>query len=403
VLTPEYASPEQLRGESLTPASDVYSLGVVLYEMLCGRPPFSGDSPVAVAYKHVQEPPRPPRELTTHVPEPLEAVTMKALAKNPANRYRSAEEFRQDLERVRLGQPVGATPLLPQEAPTQVIAPSAAAPVEGAGRTSVLPPQPPAPEPPRRRWWVGVVVGLLILAALGAGAYILASGLLGGGEPGATTFAVPNVFGDKLPDATAKLQEAGFKVRQPVIRQEDPNHTPGTVIKQDPAADTQMPKGTEITLTVAKAPPVQIPTGLIGHPADEVKATLEGLGLTVDPQEQSSTDVEKDHVISLDPGEGQTIKAGGTVTMVVSTGPGQVHVPDLVCQPLGKAQTDLTKEGLDSLVAQGTQFNAECPQPGKVAATEPGAGTPVEAGTVITLIESTNVSPTPSPSESPTP
>ncbi|MFB3739284.1 MAG: Stk1 family PASTA domain-containing Ser/Thr kinase, partial [Candidatus Velamenicoccus archaeovorus] len=145
--TASYLSPEQARGEPVDPRTDIYSLGVVLYEMVTGQPPFSGDTPVAVASKHVLEQPKPPSKLNADVPPALDAVIMKALAKNRANRYQTAEEMRQDLERVRLGQPVGATPLLPEEVQTQVIA--GAPPTPGGGRTAVLPPQPALPEEPR--------------------------------------------------------------------------------------------------------------------------------------------------------------------------------------------------------------------------------------------------------------
>jgi serine/threonine-protein kinase len=404
--TASYLSPEQARGEPVDQRTDIYSLGVVLYEMVTGRPPFSGDTPVAVASKHVLEQPKPPSKLNPDVPAALDAVIMKALAKNPANRYQTAEELTQDLERVRVGQPVGATPLLAEEVQTQVIAGTTPAPA--AGGTAVLPPQPGLPEEPRRRWWVGVIVALLILAALGAGAYILATGLLGGNDQPATpTVKVPNVVGLKLKDAIAKIEDAGLTVADPVQRETDPNADPGTVIRQDPQADAQVDKDSAVTLTVAKAPTFTIPTGLVGQPADQVQATLEGLGLTVNPTTDTSPTVPEGNVISLDPPEGSTVREGDTVTMVVSSGAGQVTVADLVCEPLGKAQSDLQKAGLGSVIAQGTQYNAECPQPGKVAAMDPGPGTSVDAGTVITLIESTNESPppteSPSPTESPTP
>ena len=166
--TPTYLSPEQAQGQQVDSRSDLYSLGVVLYELLAGRPPFTGDSPVAIAYKQVNEAPVQPSTLNPDVPPRLDAVVMKALSKNPANRYQSAAEFTADLERVKKGQEVEATPLLPASEATQVIARPQA--------TQVMPPQ-AEPEGSSRKVWLGVLIGVLIVAVLGGGGYLLASSL----------------------------------------------------------------------------------------------------------------------------------------------------------------------------------------------------------------------------------
>jgi serine/threonine-protein kinase len=160
--TAAYISPEQAQGQPVDGRSDIYSLGAVVYEMLAGRPPFVGDSPVAVAYKQVNESPVPPSQVNADVPPRLDAVVMRALAKNPANRYQTADDFRADLERARQGQQVEATPLMPMGADaTQVIS--------RPQQTSVLPPQDPPPGS-GRKVWLGVLIGILAVAVLAGGA-----------------------------------------------------------------------------------------------------------------------------------------------------------------------------------------------------------------------------------------
>jgi eukaryotic-like serine/threonine-protein kinase len=386
--TASYLSPEQAQGQPVDQRSDIYSLGVVLYEMVTGRPPFSGDSPVMVASKHVLEQPTPPSKVNPDVSPALEAVIMKALAKNPDNRYQDAEEMRADLERARLGQPVQATPLLPQEARTQVIGPS-------GPPTQVLPPGEPEE---RRRWWIPALIVLAILAVLGGGLYLLASSLLKNNA--AAQVAVPSVVGDKLPDAVKALEAKGLKVAQPIRRVVSPDAAPGTVIKQDPSPSQHVDRGSEITLTVPKT--TVISTGLIGQPKDDVSRALEALGLIVNPTTQASTDVPKDSVISLDPPEGAKVSVGSTVTIVVSTGPQSVTVPDVTCESFGQAKKDLRHAGLNPFQSSDTvALNPACPFGNKVAAQHPNPNEHVPPGTTVTLYAGAFESPSPSPSSSP--
>src|SRR5207247_8892627 len=240
--TASYLAPEQAQSQPVDQRSDIYSLGCVLYEMVTGRPPFSGDSPVMVASKHVPDPPTPPSKLNRDVAPGLEAVIMKALAKNPDNRYQDADEMRADLERARLGQTVQATPLLPESARTQRIAPS-------GPPTAVLPPVEPG-EGERSRWWIPALIVLLILVVLGTGLYLLAWSLL---QDNATLVKVPDVRGFTQDAATRQLNGAGFKV-DPVFRVSD---NPGDwkhVLTQSPAPETLLEKGKTVTITVGKAP-----------------------------------------------------------------------------------------------------------------------------------------------------
>ncbi len=202
--TAAYISPEQAQGQPVDGRSDIYSLGAVLYETLTGRPPFTGDSPVAVAYKQVNEAPTPPSQVNADVPPRLDAVVMRSLAKNPANRYQTADEFRADLERVRQGQDVEATPLLPVGAEaTQVI--------HRPQQTAVLPPQ-ESPSGSGKRVWLGVLIGILAVAVLAGGGYLLASSLLGNNDETPQTVSVPLLIGFSQERATSELDALGLKV-----------------------------------------------------------------------------------------------------------------------------------------------------------------------------------------------
>jgi eukaryotic-like serine/threonine-protein kinase len=391
--TASYLSPEQAQGQPVDQRSDIYSLGVVLYEMVTGRPPFSGDSAVMVASKHVLEQPTPPSKPNPDVSPALEAVIMKALAKNPDNRYQDADEMRADLERARLGQPVQATPLLPEEARTQVIDPS-------GPPTQVLPPG-AAEEERRNRWWIPALIVLAILAVLGAGLFLVASTLLGNNA--ATKVPVPSVTGLKLSDAIAKIEQQGLTVARPIRHKKAPNAQPGTVVDQDPKPTDQVDKNSSVILWVPEA--ATIPSGLVGQPKDDVIKALEALGLKVPPPtNQASTDVPKDRVISLDPPEGSNVSVGSSVTIVVSSGPQEVTVPDVTCESFGQAKSDLRHVHLNPVQSSSTvAFNPACPAGNRVAAQDPTGGEHVPAGTTVTLFAGAFESPSPSPSSTSTP
>ena len=201
--TAAYISPEQAQGQPVDGRSDIYSLGAVLYEMLTGRPPFTGDSPVAVAYKQVNESPVLPSIANPAVTPLLDAVLMRALAKNPANRYQTADEFRADLERARLGQDVLATPLMPAGGDaTQVISRPQA--------TAILPPQ-ESPPGSGRKVWLGVLIGIIAVAVLAGAGYLLAQGLLGNKDDTTTPVPVPTVIGFPQDRAIQELESVNLK------------------------------------------------------------------------------------------------------------------------------------------------------------------------------------------------
>jgi beta-lactam-binding protein with PASTA domain len=388
--TASYLSPEQAQSQPVDQRSDIYSLGVALYEMVTGRPPFSGDSPVMVASKHVLEQPTPPSKLNPDVSPELEAVIMKAMAKNPDNRYQDAEEMKADLERARLGQGVQATPLLPESAQTQRISPA-------GPPTTVLPPVPPE-DGGRRRWWIPALIVLLILAVLGGGLYLLASSLL---STNTDSVRIPDVRGFTEEAATRALRDAGFEVT-PEFQVTTDRAKVGEVIEQSPDAGSVLEKGETVTITVGKRPAqVEVPK-LTGLTQDEAVAALEAAQLTLGTPTSQPSEEPEGTVVSQDPLPGEKVDKNSTVDIVLSQGPSDVTVPDVVCESLGKAESELRKAGFSPVRAEETQFNAECPKDGQVAAQDPPGNSSAPAGATVTLIESTDVLPS-SPSPSPTP
>jgi len=378
--TAAYLSPEQAQGLPNDGRSDIYSLGCVLFEMVTGRPPFLGDSPVAVASKQVLEQPVPPSRLNSDITADLDAVILRTLAKNPANRYQSAEEMRADLERAKRGLPVDATPLLAAGATQVLDRPPAHA-------TEVLPP----PEPERGTNWVPIVVTLVLIALLGALLWFLAANVLNNDDQQTGVLVtVPNVVGEKRAQAISILQDNGLKVGTitPVPAADD-TQDPGTVLEQDPAAGAEVDRGSEVNITIVAAPDqVPIPN-LEGSSLEEAQATLVGLGLEPGgPVEEPSDTVPEGDVTRTDPASGTEVDPGSTVTIFVSTGPDQVAVPEVRCQSFGSAQNELSKAGLGSVISSDTvAVNPACPLGNKVAAQDPAPGTQVDPGTTVTLFQ----------------
>jgi eukaryotic-like serine/threonine-protein kinase len=396
--TASYLSPEQAQGMPVDARSDIYSLGTVLYELLCGRPPFTGDSPVAIAYKQVNEAPIPPSELNPDVPPRLDAVVMKALAKNPANRYQTARSFWDDLERVRKGQEVEATPLLPTGTgadATQVIARPQA--------TAVLPPQEEEPGS-GRKVWLGVLIGILVVALLAGGGWLLAQSLMGDDVEQIT---VENVRGLPFDEAKRVLEGQGLVVLEPPnTREVDPaDAEPGSVVAQRPRPGEIVDEGTEVTLTIAVEPElVEVPS-LVGLTIDQARSLLGPLGLDIGNRTtEPSTTVPVDAIVSHSPPEGEEVEPGTPVDVVLSSGPADLQVPDVTCVPFGAARTQLVRAGFSnvSLANERRELPAACPfNEANIAFQEPSAGSVVAPDTPIVLYQGVRASPTPSPTPPP--
>ncbi|MBO0777100.1 MAG: Stk1 family PASTA domain-containing Ser/Thr kinase, partial [Actinobacteria bacterium] len=284
--TAQYLSPEQARGERVDARSDLYSTGCLLYELLTGRPPFLGDSPVAIAYQHVRENPVPPSRLDPEIPAWADAIVLKSMAKNPAERYQSANDVRADISRALSGVPVAA-PTAVYAARTQRMGPATAL----AGPTTAIPGYQYGPPDDtyedqggrgggRRTvlWWV--LGALLVLAVLGGVAYAILGG--GGGKP------VPLVTGQTLRSAEAAITKAGLKYR--VHRENNPSVQSGRVISTSPAGGNVAPAGSVVTIDVSKGPSKVPVPDVRGSSQSAATSRLENAGFHVHQQTvQSST------------------------------------------------------------------------------------------------------------------
>ncbi|WP_328349574.1 Stk1 family PASTA domain-containing Ser/Thr kinase [Mycobacterium sp. NBC_00419] len=373
--TAQYLSPEQARGESVDARSDVYSLGCVLYEVLTGEPPFVGDSPVAVAYQHVREDPVPPSQKHSGISAELDAVVLKALAKNPENRYQTTAEMRTDLVRVHNG-----------EAPE---APKVFTPAE---RTSMMNATPGVPsrsettdEIPRPgqfverdrsggsigRWLIAVAV-LAILTVVVTVAINMVSG-----SP--RDVQVPDVRGQASADAIAALQNKGFKIRT----QQKPDNTvpPDHVINTDPAGNSQAGAGDEVVINVSTGPEQREVPDVSSLSYAEAVQKLKAAGFGKFKQTDSASAPEqKDKVLSTIPPANQTSAITNEITIVVGSGPQTAAVPVVSGQTVDVAGQILTASGFLKFFpvpVDGTEPN------GQVVGSEPAAGQIVPQDTVI--------------------
>ena len=382
--TAAYISPEQAQGQPVDGRSDIYSLGAVLYEMLTGRPPFTGDSPVAVAYKQVNESPVLPSIANPEVTPLLDAVLMRALAKNPANRYQTADEFRADLERARLGQDVLATPLMPPgDDATQVISRPQA--------TAVLPPQEPAPGS-GRKVWLGVLIGFIVVAVLGGAGYLLAQGLLGNNDDTTTPFPVANVIGFTQERATQELEDAGLKV-EPKFKVID-SVKPGRVIDQDPVPGT-------IVDPEQHGDHHDREGAASGRGPDVHRAHARGRADAGDrePSGPGPDGRPKRHRpggLGHQPGSasGRRGPAGDRDPDRRVGSARYVAVTDVTCLSFGSAKSALQAQGLVAVLGGTAPVLPQCPNPNRVAIQDPAAGTVVDVGSTVTLYTGETTSPT---------
>lgn len=373
--TAQYISPEQAQGKQLSPASDLYSLGVTLYEMVTGRPPFDADTPVATALQQVNDEPVPPRQVRASIPPALEAVILRAMRKNPAERYDSATEMRDDLRRVANG-----------EAPAGGVYAGAASP----DHTSVLPPveraasarpaggvprMQPVPERRMSPWaWVAIVAALLVVG-LGV-AYAL--GAFGGGG-----VVVPPLTGLTEEQAQTELEAAGLTLG--VVGTENSDTVePGIIISQDPEAGDKVEQGTAINIVVSLGIAQVVVPDLTEYKEADAIAALRSTGeVEYDHSEdENSADVAKGLVIRTEPAAGTSVPKGTPVVLYVSVGVAQVKVPDVTGLSLAKAQGQLEDAGLK--VATTEAFSDSVPK-GSVISQKPDANVLLEVGSTVTL------------------
>ncbi len=388
--TATYFSPEQARGDAVDPRSDIYSLGCVLYELVVGRPPFSGDSPVAIAYKQVHESPTPPRQINPSVPVALEAIILKCLAKNPANRYPSAEDLRADLRRFRegnriLAEPVMAPPVARAPAATGVLAATTAiAPTRGGGRPPVDPYVDEYDEGPRRSSGAFFAVLVVLLLLLGGMLFLLARTLgVGGDDDKATLVEVPRVINELEADARQTLESFEFEVT--VTEEANDDVEAGHVFAQDPDGGTKIEKGSEVKLKVSAGAEAASVPGVVGRNVDEARTILEDAGFTVRVEPSTDANAPADEVTDQDPAPLQEAPKGSPVTLFVGSAPEGVQVRDVTGRTEGDAEGLLQGDGFKT--SSTSEPSASVPK-GRVIRTEPGAGSTRPEGSTITIVVS---------------
>ncbi|OZE82581.1 serine/threonine protein kinase [Rhodococcus sp. 14-2483-1-1] len=385
--TAQYLSPEQARGEQVDARSDVYSLGCVLFEILTGEPPFKGDSPVAVAYQHVREDPQLPSLVNDTVPRELDSIILKAMAKNPANRYQSAAEMRTDLVRVLGGQRPSAPMVMNDEDRTTILGsvdsrqadfsgrdkPAAAAEASRPSRHA----GPDDERQSRRGLKIGLVSVAAVIVVAIVGAFLWSLG------PGADpkTVTVPTVVGLAADEAQRQLEDVGLRVT--IQEKPDASVPEGSAIGTNPAAGSQTESPGAISLDVSSGPQqVQVPR-LTGRTQQQASDALNEVGLELDPTiaRAPSTPENLDKVVEQNPSSGVSMNANSQVRITLGSGPAQVRMPNVVGQLVDVAQPNVEGAGLRVQVQ-----NIDSSQPvGQVVSTDPAGGTNVAENTVVTL------------------
>jgi eukaryotic-like serine/threonine-protein kinase len=454
--TAQYLSPEQARGAPVDQTSDLYSTGIVLFELLTGQVPFTGDSPVEIAMKHLAETPPPPSELRPDIPDDLDLIVLRALAKEPADRYQSAAAMDADLETVARGGRVAAETA---EAATMVLAGGGA--IDATAATQIRRALPAHYEPPKRGrplwpWFVGAGVVLAVLV-LGFFLYDSIQNQIEGSETVAvpyvvgtpqagavkniedaglvpqvrrvansdveegTVFAqsptegtkvdketvvridvssgkpevqIPSVVGQTVEDAVAELTRAGLDAQ---VVEVNSSRDQGTVTAQSPSAGTTVVEGTQVRINVSKGPkPVTVPS-VVGLPYDQAASELQSAGFVPNKIEEES-DQAAGIVTDQTPSGGSEGSKGSTVTLTVSKGPSTSAVPDVTSQDYAIAQTTLDNDGFRSkIVFEDTDDQS---QDGIVLSQDPVGGSQAKPNAIVTLFvgrfvqQTTTTSPT---------
>ncbi|MGQ5634406.1 MULTISPECIES: Stk1 family PASTA domain-containing Ser/Thr kinase [unclassified Streptomyces] len=393
--TAQYLSPEQAKGEQVDARSDLYSTGCLLYELLTVRPPFVGDSPVAVAYQHVREEPQPPSVFDPEITPEMDAIVLKALVKDPNYRYQSADEMRADIEACLDGQPVAATAAMgavgyggyPDDQPTTALRADA-----GAGATTMLPPMNPddggygyddrpdrrsRPKKNNTSTILLVVAGILVLI----GAILIGKWVASGGNNGDGKVPVPNFVGQTQSSAKKMAENVDLKVTTSGKPCDD--QPKGSVCDQSPDPDTKVDKGSTISLVISTgAPKVQVPD-VRGIQFDQAESQLTEKGFKVEKKTQVSSQTPN-VVIDQDPKGGTSRQKGTTITLTVAKAEENVTIPnDIIGKSCEEAKAELTQLGLAPSCTNQPTTNQD--DNGKVTQSNPQPGQSVKKNTPISL------------------
>jgi serine/threonine-protein kinase len=343
--TAHYLSPEQAQGQPVDARADIYSIGVVLYELLTGRVPFDAESAVTIALKHVSEPPVPPSELNPAVSPGLESVVLRAMEKDPRARFADADEFIAALEDVRAGREV-----VVERYP--------------------MPDEPFVDEQRKSRWWLWLLVALA-LVLIGVGLWLAL-------RP--QKIEVPDVVGDRSATAAQRLHNAGFEVDIETVV--NPDVERDRVSTQDPSPGEEADEGSTVSITVSAGPGEAAVPAVVGERQSAAEDALREAGFEPRVRKEASSDVPSGRVISVSPQEGTTAERGSTVTLTVSSGPEQVEVPDVTGVSEDEARNRLEEAGLRVETQERETADED---PGTVLEQDPAAGTAVDAGSAVTL------------------
>lgn len=393
VGTAQYLSPEQARGEQVDARSDLYSTGVVLFELLTGRPPFTGDSAVAVAYQHVQQLAPTPSAITPDVPEPLDRVVLKALAKNREDRYSSAGSMLADLMRATRGGRVNApetavwadTRTMPTPAEQTATLPAAPAFAPVQSPTSTVPSlkadEVEQPEKGRKKMWIVLGVILAALLIVGGVWYALARS-----QPTAEMVAVPdNLVGMSEADAKAAVESVGlvFAVSDKTVASEE--LAEGMVAEVDPPSGERVEVGTTVTAKLSSGSDSVVIPELINMTPEAAQEAVEALGLIweLDANKVDSDSVEEGKIAKVNPSVGKKVKKGSTVKGTVSSGKKTVTVPDLTGMTQDQAREYLTQVGLQVGNVQTSDDPSQ--SAGKILSSSPAAGETLNKGESVSI------------------
>ena len=422
--TAQYLSPEQARGETVDARSDIYSAGCLLYELLTGRPPFTGESPVSVAYQHVREQPRPPSDHDEMITPEIDAITLKALAKDPADRFQSAREMRDEINRLLAGERVTTvipTPTPPP--PPTVVVPTVSAPASADETTE----RPLAPsyedalittseeddDPPKRSPAAIALLVLLLVVALAAVAFVVfwfMNPTKPTPDPSSTPSSsatvelrlVPDVTGLDQQDAETLIRNVGL-IPDVQPEQGKDDDTVGKVTEQDPKDGTQLPVDSKVTLTVNVGPKQgTVPLNLIGKSRSDVDKALKSAGftkITYEPSANEPVSAVKDQVLDISPGEGTSASVGTKITVVYATG--EVEVPNWDGDTRSQVESDAASKDLKVTFTETERDDVPA---GTVVDQNPGAGETVKKGSTVkvTLAKAPSAPPSsPDPPSSP--